>query len=81
MTYPKPLYLQLHAENLKRYLQKYPNEAIEIAIDYREDFAVLDLKYRRLQQDFEAMQTELIQLQQQSSKTPKLPQLPSFLSK
>ena len=75
MTNPKPLYLQLHAENLKRYLQKYPNEAIEIAIDYREDFAVLDLKYRQLQQDFLAMQTQLIQLQQQSLKSP---QLPSF---
>ena len=77
MYYSKPLYLKFHAERLQRHLQKYPNEAIALAIDYREDFAVLDLKYRRLQQDFLAMQAELIQFQQQQSF--KTPQLPSFL--
>ena len=75
----KPLELQFSSQRLKNYLQKNPQQAPKLAVDYFEDFMVLAIEYKQLQADFEAMQSQLIQLQ--SSTNPRnSPQLPFFLS-
>jgi len=76
---PLPLEHQLPVERLKRFLQKNPDQARELAVNYFEDFLALANDCKKLQADFEALQSQLIQLQEQQQPKRKSPQLPSFL--
>lgn len=63
-----PLEVKLGFECFKRYLQENPQEAIEKALTFYEDFSLLRIEHKKLKAD-------LAQLQEQ----PKSPQIPSFL--
>ena len=68
-----PLELDFSLECLKRYLHQHPNKAKELALAYYEDFSLLAMEYKQLERDFQAMQIQLIQLQQSNIKSPQLP--------
>ena len=44
-----PLESELQVVRLKRYLDKYPETAIELAIQHYEDFLALAIEHRQLQ--------------------------------
>lgn len=61
-------------ERLKRYLQQYPEKASQLAIDHFTDFLVLAHNYKKLKQDYHALQADLTLLQfKQPSFSPQLP--------
>ncbi len=72
------LELELSVERLKRYLQKHPEEAFKLAVSYFEDFSVLAIEHKRLEQNYQALQIENICLK--SSTNHQLPSLPFFLN-
>ena len=72
------LELELSVEQLKRYLQKYPEKAAELALAYFEDFSVLAIEQKRLEQSHEILQQENIRLKSQINHQSSL--LPSFLN-
>ena len=74
-----PLELQFSVERLRRFLHENPDQAARLAIAYFEDFSVLAIEHKQMENDFHAMQSHLIQLQQQQP-SPKSPKLPHFLS-
>jgi hypothetical protein len=74
-----PLEISFSLERLKRYLLQHPEQAVEQALQYSEDFFLLSLKFRRLEQDLAASHIRLNELQQQLQSSPS-PQLPPFLS-
>ena len=72
------LELELSVEQLKRYLQQHPEKAAELAINYYEDFSVLAIEHKRLEQKYEILQQENFCLK--SSINRRSPLLPSFLN-
>lgn len=68
------LELEFSVERLKRYLAENPTKAAELAIAHYEDFSVLALEYKQLQQKYEALQQENLGLKSYQS-----PSLPSFI--
>ena len=72
------LELELSVERLKRYLQQHPEKAAELALSYFEDFSVLAIEHKRLEQSHEALQIENLHLK--SSVNHQSPLLPSFFN-
>lgn len=72
------LELELSVERLKRYLQQHPEKATELALAYFEDFSVLAIEHKKLEQSYEILQQANIRLK--SSGVHKSPSLPSFLN-
>ena len=54
------LELELSVERLKRYLQQHPEKAAELAVSYFEDFSVLAIEHKKLEADFEQLQSDSI---------------------
>ncbi len=79
-----PLELQFDKERLRRYLQEHPDRAIELALNYREDFSLLATEYKFLEkenqglrQENQALQSQLIKRRKSSPSA----KLPDFLEK
>ena len=68
-----PLELEFSLECLTRYLHHHPEQAVELALAYYEDFSMLAMEYKQLERDFQAMQAELIQQKQPNIKSPQFP--------
>ena len=75
-----PLEYQFASQRLLRFLRKNPHEAQPLAISYFEDFLLLAQRHKKLQQDFETLQMELINLKSQSTSLKSL-SLPDFRSR
>ncbi len=52
---PLPLESELQVIRLKRYLNKYPEEAFELAIQHYEDFLALAVEYKKLKAELKLM--------------------------
>lgn len=57
-----PLESELQVVRLKRYLDKHPQEAIELAIQHYEDFLILANKYKQLQSELDNLETYMVDL-------------------
>lgn len=57
---PLPLESELQVVRLKMYLEKNPQEAIELALQHYEDFLALATKYRELKADFDSIETRMV---------------------
>ena len=76
-----PLEFQFASQRLLRFLRKNPHEAQPLAISsYFEDFLLLAQRHKNVQQDFDTMQLELINLKSQSNPLTSL-SLTDFLSR
>ena len=62
-----PLELEFSLECLTRYLHHHPDSAQELALAYYEDFSLLAMEYKQLERDFRALESQLIQLQKNST--------------
>jgi Ethanolamine utilization protein EutJ (predicted chaperonin) len=49
----RPLEIELELVRLQHFLQQYPEQATELALNYFEDFLVLSRKYRQLEAQFQ----------------------------
>lgn len=54
---PLPLESELQVVRLKMYLEKNPQEAMELALQHYEDFLALAIKYRELKAEFDSIET------------------------
>ncbi len=52
---PLPLESELEVVRLKFYLEKYPEKAIELAIQHYEDFLALVIEYRKLKAELSSI--------------------------
>ena len=77
-----PLDLQFYSERFKRYLIDHPDQAIEYALTYFEDYLAVLHQYKKLEAQHQELQARHDQLQQELIKlqSRKSPHLPSFLS-
>jgi len=57
-----PLESELQVVRLKMYLEKNPQEAVEMALQHYEDFLALAIKYRELKADFDSIETCMLNL-------------------
>ena len=51
-----PLESELQVVRLKMYLEKNPQEAIELALQHYEDFLALAIKYKELKAEFDSIE-------------------------
>lgn len=54
---PLPLEAELQVVRLKMYLEKNPQEAMELAIQHYEDFLALSVKYKKLKSKLEDIES------------------------
>lgn len=54
---PLPLESELQVVRLKMYLEKNPQEAIDLALQHYEDFLALAIKHRELQAELNSIET------------------------
>ena len=59
---PLPLESELQVIRLKMYLEKNPQEAIELALQHYEDFLALAAKYKKLKAEFDNIETCMLDL-------------------
>lgn len=57
-----PLESELQVVRLKMYLDKNPQEAIELAVQHYEDFLILAAKYKKLQNQLNDIETCMLSL-------------------
>ncbi|MEL6929516.1 MAG: hypothetical protein AAFO95_12875 [Cyanobacteria bacterium J06600_6] len=59
---PLPLESELQVVRLKRYLEKNPQEAMDLALQHYEDFLALAIKYKELQAEFNDIESCMVDM-------------------